>query len=727
MIKFDTYIQHDSMMCGVTCLQMICKHYGMVLSQVTLNEMCPSSAEGVSLLGLYETAIMLGFEAEAAQGNVDELTEVEMPCILHWNQNHFVVLYGFEEGRYYVADPGCGKRVLTRKELCESWTQDKTEETDGVVLMLKKTDRTGKMVLEEKDEKSALGLLSEYFKKYKKELLWIGICLVIAGTVQLVLPFLTQSIVDVGIEKKDVSVIMVILAGQLVLTLSETIAELVRRRVLLKVSLNINLSLLTDFFRKLMKLPMDYFDTKLTGDLMQRIEDHGRIEDFLTQQTIGALFSIFTLVMFAVVLCFYSWVVFCVFLIASAMYVMWLSVFLKKRRILDYDYFEKRAVNDNLTYQMVTSMQEIKLQGCQQRRRDEWVDAQKKLYDVKVGMQKMQQSQVMGGAFVNEAKNIIITIIAAHSVIVGDITLGTMLAIQYIIGQMNSPIAELMSFFYDLQDAKLSLERINEVHSRREEKEENGVGKKIGVAGNIKIENVGFSYSKFATKKTLDNICLEIEMGKTTAIVGASGSGKTTLIKLLLGYYRANEGTIKIGGEEIGMIDIEWWRKQCGVVMQEGIVFSESIARNIAVGDGEIDMERVRVAAATACIDDYVENLPNGYDTKVGCDGIGLSHGQKQRLLIARAVYKDPQYIVLDEATNALDANIERRVVENLDEYCAGRTVVVIAHRLSTVMNADKIVVVDKGKIIEVGTHVELTKHRGMYYELIKNQLDLGN
>ncbi len=472
---------------------------------------------------------------------------------------------------------------------------------------------------------------------------------------------------------------------------------------------------------------MSFFDTKLLGDLLQRIGDHSRVQSFLTNQVLSIMFSMLSFLVFGVVLFIYDKVIFGVFLLGSTIYGLWIALFLSRRKIIDYELFEQQSINQNKTYQFITSIQEIKLQDCEQRRRWEWEDTQADLFAVQMKSLKLQQTQEAGNIFINELKNVLITVLAATAVIDGHITLGAMLAIQYIVGQLNSPIEQLMNFIYSLQDVKISLERINEIHQLRNEESKNNQTKKFVGEKAIRINGVNFKYNLHALKNTLDNITFEIHEGKVTAIVGASGSGKTTLIKLMLGYYPVSEGAIMISDKNINEYNLKWWRRHCGVVMQDGVIFSESIARNIAVDDGNVDTARLEQAARIACIHEYIMSLPLKYDTKIGRDGVGLSQGQKQRILIARAVYKNPDFIFLDEATNSLDAKNEREIVENLDEFYKGRTVVVVAHRLSTVKNADQIVVIDSGKVVEKGTHTELIEKQGTYFNLVKNQLELGN
>ena len=639
-------------------------------------------------------------------------------------------MYRIKNGKkFYIADPGKGLITYSLEEFKKNWLSTISNGKErGIVLFLQPTSVFYDRIDEPLENKRTFSFLFGYIKQYKKYFGQIILGLFVGCILQLIFPFLTQSIVDVGITHKDVNFIWLVLLGQIMLTFSRAIIDFVRRWLLLHISMRINISLVSDFFIKLLKLPMSFFDTKLMGDLLQRMQDHSRVEKFLTNQMLSVMFSMLSFAILGIVLFIYDKLIFVVFLTGSMAYGVWVAFFLDKRRVLDYELFEKQAKNNNYTYQFITSMQEIKLQDCEQRRRWEWEDVQTELFMVQMKNLKLQQTQEAGSIFINETKNIIITVLSATAVINGDITLGMMLAIQYIIGQLNSPVDQLMNFLYSIQEVKIGLERINEIHMSQEEEDSCRTTTSLKDSKHsITLNDIVFKYDQHAIKNTINNVSFHIPEGKVTAIVGASGSGKTTLIKLMLGYYPIGNGNIKIGDNDIAEINLKWWRRQCGVVMQDGVIFSESIARNIAVDDGEIDKERLVKSAEIANIHNYILGLPLKYNTKIGRDGMGLSQGQKQRILIARAVYKDPQFIFLDEATNALDAKNEYAIVENLNEFYKGRTVVVVAHRLSTVKNADQIVVLDAGKVVEVGNHSTLIARKGVYYNLVKNQLELGN
>lgn len=728
-MKFPFYQQFDAMDCGPTCLRMVAKHYGKHFTTESLREKSFITREGVSLLGISDAAEAIGMRSMGVKITFDQLKkEAPLPCVVHWGQEHFVVVYKCQKGKVYVADPAFGRLEYTEKDFCEHWLSTVAGgEEKGICLLLQPTPDFYQGD-DEKTSRTGFRFVLNYLKPYKKLVIQLVLGFLLGSLIQLVLPFLTQSVVDVGINNQDIGFIYLVLFAQLVMFISRMSVEFIRSWILLHISTRINISIISDFLIKLMKLPLGFFDSKMIGDILQRIEDHDRIERFLTAQSIGVLFSVFSLVVFAIVLAIYSWTIFLIFILGAALYFVWIYIFMKRRRELDFKRFTKLSENQSKLIQIINGMQEIKLNNYEREKRWEWERVQAGLFKVSIKSLSLQQYQDAGSVFINETKNILIVIISATAVVNGELTLGMMLAIQYIIGQLNTPLRQLIHFMHTAQDAKISLERLAEIHDKKDESETGkSYVKTLPDNKGVSLTNIVFQYEGPRSPKVLNNITLEIPENKTTAIVGTSGSGKTTLIKLLLGFYAPVEGDIKVGGTRLVNYSPKMWRDNCGVVMQDGYIFSESIAKNIVVNDELIDQERLIRAVKMANIQDYIESLPLAYNTKIGQEGVGLSQGQKQRILIARAIYKSPEYLFFDEATNALDANNERMIMENMDRVFEGKTAVVVAHRLSTVKNAHQIVVLDAGEIVERGTHDELIEKKGNYYRLVKNQLELGN
>ena len=701
----------------------------MNFSLDTLRKKCYITREGVSFLGLSEAADSLGFRTIGVKITFEMLDEnVPLPCIVHWRQNHFIVVHKIKNGKISVADPSMGLVSYTREDFVRSWTSTLADgKPAGLVLIIEPTPALFENE-SEREKDHGFKFLFKYFNLYRRYFFQLILGLILGSCIQLVIPFLTQSIIDIGLNNNDISFIYLILIAQLALLIGRMSVEFIRGWLLLHIGARVNVAIISGFLQKLMALPVAFFDTKLTGDILQRIEDNNRIEDFLTSASLSILFSFFNLVIFGIVLAIFSLKILIVFLIGSVLYILWVSLFMKSRARLDQQRFKQMSVSGSKLINIVNGMQEIKLTQSEMSTRWDWENIQAALFGLKVKGLKIIQYQSAGATFINEVTNILITIIAATAVLNGNMTLGMMLAVQFIIGQLNVPVSQIIGFFRLSQDAKMSLDRLSEVHHMGDEEQNSEMKvRKLPEKKDIYVNNLSYQYEGPRSPFALKNIDLFIEENKITAIVGTSGSGKTTLLKMLLGFYQPVEGDILIGDTRLANLSLKIWREKVGAVMQNGFIFPDTITANIAPGVEEIDEERLIEAADIANIKGFIESLPLGYNTKIGGSGHGLSEGQKQRILIARVIYKNPDIIIFDEATNSLDANNEKVIVENLAEFFEGKTVIVVAHRLSTVRNSDKIVVLDMGRIIETGSHDALIGKRGAYYNLVKNQLELGS
>ena len=727
MKKFPHYKQTEAKDCGPTCVKMIAKYYGKLINTQQLRTLSETTREGSSLLGLSDAVESIGFKSLGVKLTYKKLLEAPLPCIAHWNKNHYVVVYKIKKDVVFISDPAHGLITYTKEEFISRWIgNNATEETEeGIILLVEPTPLFYQTEFD-KDEPFGFGFIFKYLFQYKKFIVQLIVGLLAGSLLQLILPFLTQSVVDVGIKNQDLNFVYLVLFAQLFLFVGKAALEIIRSWILLHLSTRINISLISDFFIKLMKLPISFFDVRMTGDLLQRINDHKRIERILTTSSLTVLFSFFNLIIFSFVLCYYSLQIFGVFVIGSVLYFGWVLFFFKKRKELDYKRFSQVSQEQSKVIELINGMQEIKLHNAERRMRWNWEYVQARLFKIATKSLALEQTQSVGSNFINELKNMFITILSAKLVIDGEITLGMMMAISYIVGQLNGPITQLINFMRDVQDAKISLDRLGEIHNMEdEEKPEDEKVTSIPENASVNLNNISFRYTG-GLEPVLKDLTLEIPANKITAIVGVSGSGKTTLMKLLLRFYEIDKGEIMVNQFNLKNISQKAWRDHCGVVMQEGYIFNDTIAKNIAVGADYVDTKKLAHAIDVANISDYIEGLPLGYNTKIGSEGSGLSTGQKQRLLIARSVYKNPKFLFFDEATSALDANNEMVIMGKLNTFFADKTVVVIAHRLSTVKNAHQIVVLDDGKIIEKGNHKELIELKGSYFHLVKNQLDLG-
>lgn len=725
--NFPFYQQLDAMDCGATCLRMIARYFGRFYSLDYLRELTYMGKQGVSLLGISDAAEHIGLQSLAVQVSFDRLSQdIPLPCIAHWKQEHFVVVYKANEKFVWIADPMAGKFKLSKEEFLQNWISDREDGEDlGVLLLLETTpefyQREGQEI-----NKSGFGYIKGYLTKYKALITQLIAGLVVGSVIQILFPFLVKSLIDVGIFKVDFSFITLIIGAQFLLFITQLGVESFRRWILLHIGVRVNMNLISDFLIKLTKLPIRFFDAKMTGDLMQRIADHERVQRFLTSTSLVSVFSLFNFVAFLLILFFWDKLVFSVFLIGTAINIGWVIFSQQRRRDLDYKRFDQSSESQGQLIELINGMQEIKLHNAEKQKRWAWERNQARLFRTGISSLNIEQWQQTGARFINETKNILITFIVVIAVVNGQMSLGMLVAIQYIIAQLNSPLNQFVVFIGALQEARISLERMNEIHTK--DNEEN-LEEKITIlpeTGDLRFDNVSFQYNGPQSRMVLKNVSFNIPKGRTTAIVGASGSGKTTILKLMLNFYQPTEGTIRVGDVNLANLHNVLWRNLCGVVMQDGYIFNDTIARNIALGDDIIDKVKLLKAVKVANIQTFIESLPLGYNSKIGQEGLGLSQGQKQRILIARAVYKNPEYIFFDEATSSLDAYNELIVMEGLDEFFEGRTSVIVAHRLSTVKKADNIIVIDGGEIVEQGTHEELTYNRGTYFHLVRNQLELG-
>lgn len=726
-VKFPGYRQLDQMDCGPTCLKMITEYFGRDFHLDYLREISFLQKGGASMSGLSRALASLGIESVGIKAHIDELVrEVPLPAIAHWEGNHFLVVYKANRKFIFVSDPAFGKLKYTHKGFMEKWGVE--DDSTGVLLLVEPIEKFFQEEDPDKEVevKKGIGFLWEYLQPYKKFLNQVLLGLFLATLVQLMLPFLTQSLVDYGINYENVSFIYLIVIAQLFLFLSRSASTVIRDWILLFISTRVHIEMISDFLDKLLKLPVKYFDSKTTGDFMQRIYDHQRIDEFLCGRGLTIPFDLLSILVFGLVLGFFNVTITFIFLVGTTLFLLWSLMFMKKKELLDHKFFDLSRKEQSLFLQIILAVTEIKLNSSEHRRKGEWKDNQNKLFGLQSQILKVDQAQMNGGKFINELTNIFIVFWSAKAVISGEITLGTMLAIQFIIANLTLPVSNTISFLVGYQRASLSLNRLAEVHNLKPENQFHPSASCIKPA-DIVVNNLSFCYGGSLGAPILNNINFFIPEGKTTAIVGPSGSGKTTLFKLLLKLYDPNEGSIIVDSQELRDVNPKSWRKMCGVVMQDGVVFNDTIERNITESRSHLptNLELMRKSIKISNLSSFIANLPLGLQTKLGEQGQLLSGGEKQRLLIARAIYKDPSYLFFDEATSSLDAENEKIISENLNSFCTGKTVIIIAHRLSTVKQADQILVMKNGSIVETGIHENLVRQEGIYHNLIKNQLTL--
>lgn len=725
--KFPFFRQLDYRDCGPTCLRMVAKFYGKNFSREFLRDKASITKQGVTMAGIADAAEIIEMRTLGMRISLDSLiNEVPTPFIVPWRQKHFVVVYKIAKTKIYVADPAQGLLDYSHEDFLKAWTN--TNDGTGFVLILE-PNTNFYTLQEDKSKKQGFSFLYPYIKPYKKLIYQLIIGLIVGTTIQFITPFLMQSIVDTGVNTQNIPFIYLILIAQLVLFISQTLVRVFREWLLIHITNRFHIKMISDFLYKMLKLPINFFETRNTGEHLQRIQDHTRIQDFVSSSTFGMVYSIVLFIVFSFVLAFYNMKIFFVFLIGAIFYVSWTFFFLKKRAELDFKRFDESSQSQTSLVQIINGVKEIKINNSQRKNRWKWEQIQISLFKTSISSLALAQYQSIGSGFINELKNIFITFLSATAVVNGEITLGMMLSIQYIVGQLNSPLSSFIGFIQVWQDAKISLERLMQVHTKKDEDElkDNKV-KELPKKKNIIIKDLSYRYGGKSTPFVLKNISCTIPEGKTTAIVGASGSGKTTLVKLLLKFHKPTEGSILIDSDDLNNIHNDYWRMNCGAVMQDTFIFNDTIAGNISESEQNeiIDREKLKKASHISNIEDFIERLPNKFNTELGTSGIRLSGGQEQRLMIARAVYKNPFFVFFDEATSALDANNEKVIMENLNIFMQNRTSIIVAHRLSTVKNADNIIVLENGEIVEQGNHNELTMIKGKYYELVKNQLELG-
>ncbi|KLT68481.1 peptidase domain-containing ABC transporter [Flavobacterium sp. ABG] len=734
--QFPCDRQLDMTDCGPACLKMIAKYYGKFYSLQYLRDKCGITKEGVSFLDLSHAGEEIGLRSLSLKSNIEELLlKIPLPVIIHWDENHFIVVYGVKPkknkdgsigGYVYVSDPAKGHLTYKAEEFIATWYKNK--ENKGVVMAFEpQTDFYLKEGEEKLERKRTFDTFLKYFKPYKKSFVNLFLVMFLVTILQGILPFISKAVIDVGIQTHDIDFINIVLIANVAIVVSVLLSNMVRDWILLHVTSRVNIALISDYLIKLMKLPITFFENKSTGDILQRAQDHERIRSFLMDNSMNMIFSGLTFVTFGIIMFFFNPVIFYIFLTGSILYVLWVFAFLRIRKKLDWEYFDLVSKNQSYWVETIACIQDIKINNYERPRRWKWENIQAQLYKINLRVLNVTNTQNIGAQFIESLKNLFITFYCAKAVIAGEITFGVMISTQFIIGMLNAPVVQFIQFIISFQFAQISFLRLNEIHQLKDENQDVGSNNmQLPENKSLVLNNVSFQYTPTGSV-VLKTVNLIIPEGKVTAIVGDSGSGKSTLLKLLLRLYKPSYGEIMIGNMNINNISLNQWRDKCGAVMQDGKIFNDTILNNIVLGDEKIDYEKLRKALSTANIAHEIERLPLGYQTVMGEQGRGLSGGQKQRVLIARALYKNPDYLFFDEATNSLDTINEKKIVEALDDVFKEKTVIVVAHRLSTILKADQIIVMQEGRVVELGNHDSLIKQKGRYYELIQTQVELTN
>ncbi|MEE1298103.1 MAG: peptidase domain-containing ABC transporter [Muribaculaceae bacterium] len=724
MYKIKAFRQLEHSDCGITCIRIIAYFYGVDIPLKFLRSICDISRVGISIRDILSATKKIGFEANAVKVSAEDILKMPLPAILYWENKHYIVLYKIKNNKFYIADPGRGKLILDNEEFLNSWLYGNSMGL-AIVLAPKEEFYNIDFGIKDSSESGLFKLAKKSISKHLKRFIAVIVLSIVVMLADMITPLIFQSTIDEGIEGKDINLVWVLCLSQFLIFIGYSLSDNVINIILTKTGLKVSIDMMNEYLSKLISFPISFFDRKVNSDFIQKIEDQNRIKNFLIDFPSSAFLTGINIVVFSAMLIYYNYIIFLILLAATFLGFLWTKTFLQKRENIDYSYFYYSSNNRNNIYELINGMQEIKINNAHNIRIAKWKETQLKINELSFKTVLLKMLVNGGNSVLSRIKDIIITGACATLVIKGNMSVGEMMTISYITGRLSSPFSYILNSLNTMQDATMSYERIDEIinkplDNKSKYKEHDNIQ-------SIIFSNVSFKYPGSYSPYVLKDINITIPQGKVTAIVGCSGSGKSTLLKLMLGFYIPQKGDIYAGKYNMSDIDTDNWISRCGVVMQNGFIFSGTILENIALSDSKPDINRVKYVTNLACINEFIDTLPMGYHTKIGVTGVELSGGQKQRILIARAVYKNPSFIFLDEATNALDAKNERVIVENLNEFYKGRTVVIVAHRLSTVKNADNIIVLEGGRVAETGNHESLIAQRGAYFNLVRNQLELGN